>query len=118
MQPDVAMIEDGGKSDLHYGRDWQVMGQPPVKVDRVLRDGDTGRLGVGRLIAHHTPGHTRGATTWDTTLVDNGRRTPSSGLMAAASTRATASPRSLRHTPASTPTTAERTIFTRSCAQT
>jgi metallo-beta-lactamase class B len=73
MEPDVATIEDGGKSDFHYGRDWQFMGPPPVKVDRVLRDGDTVRLGEVVLIAHHTPGHTRGATTWETTLVDNGR---------------------------------------------
>jgi metallo-beta-lactamase class B len=73
MEADVAMIEDGGKSDFHYGRDWQIMGQPPVKVDRVLRDGDTVRLGEVLLVAHHTPGHTRGATTWETTLVDGGR---------------------------------------------
>jgi metallo-beta-lactamase class B len=73
MEPDVAMVEDGGKSDFHYGHDWQIMGQPPVKVDRVLRDGDTVRLGEVLLVAHHTPGHTRGATTWETTLVDNGR---------------------------------------------
>jgi metallo-beta-lactamase class B len=73
MEPDVAMIEDGGKSDFHYGHDWEIMGQPPVKVDRVLRDGDTVRLGEVLLLAHHTPGHTRGATTWETTLIDNGR---------------------------------------------
>ena len=71
MEPDVAMVEDGGKSDFHYGHDWQVMGQPPVKVDRVLRDGDTVRLGEVVLTAHLTPGHTRGSTTWTTTLVDN-----------------------------------------------
>ena len=64
MEPDVAMVEDGGKSDFHYGRDWQIMGQPPVKVNRVLRDGDTVRLGEVLLVAHNTPGHTRGATTW------------------------------------------------------
>ena len=73
MGPDVAMVEDGGKSDFHYGHDWQIMGQPPVTVDRVLRDGDTVRLVEVLLVAHHTPGHTRGATTWETTLVDNGR---------------------------------------------
>jgi metallo-beta-lactamase class B len=73
MEPDVAMVEDGGRSDFHYGHDWEVMGQPPVKVDRVLRDGDTVRLGEVLLTAHHTPGHTRGATTWETTLVDTGR---------------------------------------------
>jgi metallo-beta-lactamase class B len=73
MQEDVAMIEDGGKSDFHYGRDWQIMGQPPVKVDRVLRDGDTVRLGEVILTALHTPGHTKGATTWVTTLVQDGK---------------------------------------------
>jgi metallo-beta-lactamase class B len=73
MEADVAMVEDGGKSDFHYGHDWQVMGQPPVKVDRVLRDGDTVRLGEVLLVAHNTPGHTRGATTWETTLVEGGR---------------------------------------------
>jgi metallo-beta-lactamase class B len=73
MQEDVAMVEDGGKSDFHYGKDWQVMGQPPVKVDRVLRDGDTVALGDVVLTALHTPGHTRGATTWVTTLVEDGK---------------------------------------------
>jgi metallo-beta-lactamase class B len=73
MQPDVAMIEDGGKSDFHYGKDWQVMGQPPVKVDRVLRSGDTVRLGEVILTGYNTPGHTRGATTWITTLVEGGK---------------------------------------------
>jgi metallo-beta-lactamase class B len=53
MEVDVAMIEDGGKSDFHYGHEWQIMGQPPVKVDRVLRDGDTVRLGEGA--AHRPP---------------------------------------------------------------
>jgi metallo-beta-lactamase class B len=67
------MIEDGGKSDFHYGHDWPIMGQPPVEVDRILRDGDTVRLGEVVLTAHHTPGHTRGATTWETTLVDGGK---------------------------------------------
>ena len=73
MEPDVAMIQDGGKSDFHYGKDWQVMGQPPVKVDRVLRSGDTVRLGEVILTGYNTPGHTRGATTWVTTLVEGGK---------------------------------------------
>jgi metallo-beta-lactamase class B len=73
MEGDVAMVEDGGKSDFHYGHDWQVMGQPPVKVDRVLRNGDTVTLGDVVLTAYNTPGHTRGATTWVTTLVDGGK---------------------------------------------
>ena len=51
MREDVSMIEDGGRSDFHYGHDWEIMGQPPVKVDRVLRDGDTVRLGEVVLTA-------------------------------------------------------------------
>jgi metallo-beta-lactamase class B len=73
MEPDVAMIEDGGKSDFHYGADWKIMGQEPVKVDRVLRDGDRVTLGDVILTAHSTPGHTRGSTTWITQLTEGGK---------------------------------------------
>jgi metallo-beta-lactamase class B len=73
MEPDVPSMEDGGKSDFHYGNDVKVMGFPPAKVDRVLRDGDTVRLGDVSLTAYNTPGHTRGSTTWVTTLVDQGK---------------------------------------------
>ena len=66
-------MEDGGRSDFHYGADWKIMGFPPAKVDRVLRDGDTVRLGEVILTAHSTPGHTRGATTWETQLVRDGK---------------------------------------------
>jgi len=51
-----------------------VMGQEPVKVDRVLHDGDKVSLGEVTLTAHNTPGHTRGATTWETTIVDQGKK--------------------------------------------
>lgn len=73
LEPDVQAIEDGGKDDFFYGADWQVMGFPPVHVDRVLRDGDTVRLGDVVLTAYATPGHTRGSTTWVTTLGDAGK---------------------------------------------
>ncbi|OIQ72028.1 metallo-beta-lactamase L1 precursor [mine drainage metagenome] len=36
----------------------------PVKVDRVLKDGDTVSVGGEVLTAHITPGHTAGCTTW------------------------------------------------------
>ena len=73
MEPDVAPMEDGGKSDFHYGADWKIMGFPPAKVDRVLRDGDTVRLGEVILTGYNTPGHTRGSTTWVTQLVEDGK---------------------------------------------
>src|SRR5215469_17234112 len=33
-------------------------------IDRVLHDGDEVKLGGSTLVAHLTPGHTRGCTTW------------------------------------------------------
>jgi metallo-beta-lactamase class B len=73
MADDVAAMEDGGRSDFHYGWDWRTMGYPAVKVDRVLRDGDTVQLGGVTMTALNTPGHTRGDTTWTMNVVDNGR---------------------------------------------
>lgn len=73
MEGDVAMVEDGGKSDFHYGHDWKVMGQEPVKVDHVLSNGDRVTLGDVTLTAYNTPGHTRGSTTWITQVVENGK---------------------------------------------
>ena len=39
-------------------------GGKPHPVDRVLHDGDEVTLGGTTLVAHLTPGHTRGCTTW------------------------------------------------------
>ena len=39
-------------------------GRPGAHVDRVLHDGATVELGGSKLVAHLTPGHTRGCTTW------------------------------------------------------
>jgi metallo-beta-lactamase class B len=39
-------------------------GRPGAKVDRILHDGDTVELGGSKLVAHLTPGHTKGCTTW------------------------------------------------------
>ena len=61
MKDDVAAMESGNRSDFKYGDDFVYEG---VKVDRVLRDGDTIKMGEVLLTAYHTPGHTRGATTW------------------------------------------------------
>jgi metallo-beta-lactamase class B len=42
-------------------------------ADRVLKDGEQVSLGGTTLTAHLTPGHTRGCTTWTTTIADGGR---------------------------------------------
>jgi metallo-beta-lactamase class B len=42
-------------------------------IDRILHDGDVVTLGGARLVAHLTPGHTPGCTTWTTTAQEGGR---------------------------------------------
>jgi len=70
MREDVAAMESGDKGDFKYADDFVY---PPAKVDTVLRDGDTVRLGEVVLTAYLTPGHTRGATTWVTQVSEGGR---------------------------------------------
>ncbi len=72
MDADVPEVEDGGKSDFQYGKSAD-MQYPPAKVDRVLHDGDEVRLGGVVLVAHKTPGHTKGCTTWTLTVKDKGK---------------------------------------------
>ncbi len=43
-------------------------GGKPHVVDRILHDGDEVTLGGTTLVAHLTPGHTRGCTTWSTKI--------------------------------------------------
>jgi metallo-beta-lactamase class B len=45
----------------------------PHPIDRVLHDGDTVTLGGATLVAHLTPGHTRGCTTWTMKVQEGGR---------------------------------------------
>lgn len=63
MDADVATVESGGALDFQYGAE-ESSRYRTTKVDRVLHDGDTVRLGDAVLTAHHTPGHTKGCTTW------------------------------------------------------
>ena len=42
-------------------------------IDRTLRDGDEVTLGGTTLVAHLTPGHTRGCTTWTMRAQEGGR---------------------------------------------
>jgi len=48
-------------------------GRPAAMVDRVLHDGDNVELGGTTLVAHLTPGHTKGCTTWTLRVPENGR---------------------------------------------
>jgi metallo-beta-lactamase class B len=46
---------------------------PAVKVDRVIDDGATVRLGGSVLTAHLTPGHTKGCTTWTLPVTEDNK---------------------------------------------
>jgi metallo-beta-lactamase class B len=48
-------------------------GAKPYPIDRVLQDGDEVTLGGTTLVAHLTPGHTRGCTTWSMKIQEGGR---------------------------------------------
>ena len=72
MDADVDVVESGGKTDFQYGGDTSTQ-YPATKVDRVLHDGDEVKLGDALLVAHHTPGHTKGTTTWAMKVTEGGR---------------------------------------------
>jgi len=72
MDADVSEIESGGKTDFQYG-DSPDAQFSATQVDRVLHDGDEVKLGGAVLVAHLTPGHTHGCTTWTLKVVDGGK---------------------------------------------
>lgn len=64
----VMVASEGDRAALEAGRvgygpsaDWAF---PPVRVDRIIGDGETLTLGGVTLTAHLTPGHTQGCTSW------------------------------------------------------
>jgi metallo-beta-lactamase class B len=72
MDADVPVVESGGKADFNYGSDPATL-YTPTKVDRVLHDGDEVSLGGTVLVAHLTPGHTKGCTTWTMKVTEGGK---------------------------------------------
>jgi metallo-beta-lactamase class B len=63
------IASEGDRSALEGGfylgsEDEHSLDAPPVKVDRVIQDGETVTLGDVTLTARITPGHTRGCTSW------------------------------------------------------
>lgn len=71
MDADVPVVESGGQTDFEYGHSPSSLYRP-TKVDRVLHDGDEVRLGGTVLVAHLTPGHTKGCTTWTMKVTERG----------------------------------------------
>jgi metallo-beta-lactamase class B len=68
---DVDLLARGGKGDFALG-DRGLF--PPVHVDHPVHDGDHVSLGGTTLIAHATPGHTRGCTSWSMQVEEGGKR--------------------------------------------
>jgi metallo-beta-lactamase class B len=68
MAGDDGVVRSGGQGQYLYQTRWT-----PSPVDRVLHDGDKVTLGEATLVAHLTPGHTRGCTTWTMKATDAGK---------------------------------------------
>jgi metallo-beta-lactamase class B len=69
MEGDDKVVASGGQGQYKYTDTWK-----PVKVDKVLKDGEIVELGGAKLRAHLTPGHTRGNTTWSMETADQGKK--------------------------------------------
>jgi metallo-beta-lactamase class B len=72
MDGDVSVVESGGQTDFQYGTTPTSL-YPQAKVDRVLHDSEEVKLGSTTLVAHLTPGHTKGCTTWTMKVEDAGK---------------------------------------------
>ena len=66
----VALERGRPRGDTDYGPS----GWRPIKVDRVVHDGQRIAVGDAVLTALLTPGHTPGCTSWSTTVKDGGQR--------------------------------------------
>jgi metallo-beta-lactamase class B len=69
--PDAAILESGGKADPAG-----FSGFAPVKVDRILKDGEEFRVGATALKVHYAYGHTPGSSSYEMKVrVDGQERT-------------------------------------------
>ena len=63
-------VATGGRTDFRENGSEQYQ---PFKADRIVEDGETVTLGDVTLTAHLTPGHSKGTTTWTTTVHEDGK---------------------------------------------
>jgi metallo-beta-lactamase class B len=71
-EAEVTLFENGGKTDFRFGEDRTAWFQP-VHVDEKLRDGQKVGLGGTELTVRLSPGHTKGAASYEFTEADGGR---------------------------------------------
>jgi metallo-beta-lactamase class B len=64
-------VATGGRTDFREDGSEQYK---PFKADQIVADGGTVTLGEVTLTAHLTPGHTKGCTTWTTTVEEDGKK--------------------------------------------
>ncbi len=67
---DAVVIEGGGLGDFRFEG---IHSYPKVRVSHKIKDGETLDLGETKLVAHITPGHTKGCTTWTLRVKDQGQ---------------------------------------------
>ena len=67
---DAPLLARGGKDDPQFGNHFLF---PPIVPDRIIEDGQTVNVGDVTLVAHVTPGHTPGCTTWTTEVRGGGK---------------------------------------------
>jgi metallo-beta-lactamase class B len=58
-------LENGDRDNFAFGDE---ISFSPVKVDRIIKDGEKIKLGTAELKTHLIPGHTKGCTAWTMTL--------------------------------------------------
>lgn len=68
---DAQVVADGGQSDYLDGGSNCLFA--PIKVDRILQNGDTIALGNTKLVMLHHPGHTKGSCSFLFTVKDSAR---------------------------------------------
>lgn len=78
MQGDAMIKELTGAKVMAMEQDVPVLramtpGNKPHPIDRILHDGEEVTLGGSTLVAHLTPGHTRGCTTWTMKVQEGGK---------------------------------------------
>ena len=74
----LLVASEGDRSALEGGfylgyEERAALKAPPVKVDRIIAEGETLELGGTKLTANLTPGHTRGCTSWSMPVTERGK---------------------------------------------
>ena len=64
------LLASGGSTDFRFGGK-QIF--QPVKVDKIIKEGEIVSLGGNQLTTLRTAGHTKGSTTWTMDVVEDGR---------------------------------------------